>query len=753
MVKVLDFGLAKLTGPPESGPHGRPDVSQSPTITSPAMMTGIGTLLGTAAYMSPEQAKGRPADKRSDVWAFGCVLYEMLTGRGPFVGDDMSDTLANVLKREPDWAALPPDVPLAIRTLLQSCLLKDRRSRISDVAAALFVLNHHAAITPPAATSLPAPTQGPLWRRLAWPAAAVGIGALVAGAAVWWALRPVPLPLVVTAITTSGSAVLFRQGGDRDIAITPDGSRIVYRGDGQLLVRALNQLEPRALSGLGAPRGVFLSPDGQSIGFFDGNTIKKVSITGGPPATITSVDGPPRGATWGPDGSMIFATDAPATGLQRVADSGGAPTVLTASDRERGEADHRFPEFLPGGAAVLFTITSITGGLDNAQIAVLDLATGKYKRLLTGGSHAHSVPTGHLVYGVAGTLRAVAFDLARLEVLGTSQPVLEGVVTTFLGAADAAVAANGSLVFVPGAAGEGRQLVVSVDRQGRPSPLPGLPLDRYRDVRVSPEGQRLALATQDDLWIYSFARESMSKLTTDSAGGTSPLWTRDGQRVIFTSNRMGYPQLFSRTADSTGSDELFLERAKDSRDLHPLGWTADGQQFLLTDVPQAGSEIVEIATARPSASRTLISGVGTDSATLSPDGRWIAYQSAVFGRSEIYVEKYPELGGRQPISTAGGRLPLWSRDGRELFFSSLDARQMMVAQMRSGTALVAERPRVLFDFPMAAIQGGSRPYDLAPDGRFLIIRSGQADAAAGVAPHIVIVQNWFEELKRLVPVN
>ena len=279
--------------------------------------------------------------------------------------------------------------------------------------------------------------------------------------------------------------------------------------------------------------------------------------------------------------------------------------MLTTPDREQGQGDHRFPEFLPGGEAVLFTITSVTGRPDDAQIAVLDLRTGTYKTLLRG-SHAYYVPTGHLVYGFAGTLRAAPFALPSLEVEGASAPVREGVTTTFLGAVDAVVAANGSLAYVPGGAGTGgRQTVVSVDREGRPSLLPGIALDSYRDVRVSPDGKRLALATQDEIWIYDFERESLSRLTGDSASETSPLWTRDAERIVFTSNRAGYPELFSRRADGTGSDEPFLTRAKDLRDLRANGWSEDGARLLFTEVDTGPAAVGEIAIGDTSAARML----------------------------------------------------------------------------------------------------------------------------------------------------
>ena len=451
-VKVLDFGLAKAL---EASPG---DASASPTLSLAATQAGV--ILGTAAYMAPEQARGKPVDKRSDVWAFGCVLYEMLTGTRAFEGEDISDTLANMLKIDPDWQALPSDVPTQIMTLLRGCLEKDRRKRVADIAVALFVLDEVGRVPQLVRRSLGEDGSGPaegaessgqdpaqvhaevdaavsttrremarsMRRRVAFVgAAAACVTGAIAGAGVWWSMRPAPPRVVRTEVTTASAVALSLQGADRDIAITPDGSRVVYRGTNQLLVRALDQLEPDVLSGLSAPRGVFISPDGQWVGFNDGGTLKKVAITGGPPVTITPVDGPnPRGATWGPDGTIVFATNAPPTGLQRVSAAGGDPMVLTKPDRERGELDHVWPEFLPGGEAVLFTVTAVGGGLDNAQIAVLDLRTGTSKVLIRGGSHAHYVPTGHLVYGVAGTLRAVAFDLGRLEWPGLRRPCSRG---------------------------------------------------------------------------------------------------------------------------------------------------------------------------------------------------------------------------------------------------------------------------------------------------------------------------------------
>jgi len=754
-VKVLDFGLAKALDP---GPASI-DGSQSPTITSPAM-TRMGVIMGTAAYMSPEQARGKTVDKRSDIWAFGCVLYEMLTGRRAFEGEDISDTLANVLKIDPNWQALPAEVPAAIRALLRRCLDKDRRTRVADISTALFVFDEAAglrgAVQGPAEAQRYVRREVPRWRRVVPAAGALIVGGAIVGGAVWWSMRTAPPAVVRTAIATTESTALVTAGGERDVAITPDGSRIVYRGTNQLLVRVLNQIEPDVLGGLGAARNPFISSDGQWIGFADGQTLKKVAITGGPPGTIAPADGQLRGAAWGPDGTIIFATDFLETGLQRVSSAGGEPTVLTKPDRERGENDHLWPELLPGGRAVLFTIYPTTGGPGSAQVAALDLKTGASKVLVRGGSHAHYVPTGHLVYGVAGTLRAVPFDLERLEPIGTPAPVLEGVWTTPLGAANFGVAANGSLVYVAGLARPAfRNTIASVDRQGRVSPLPGVPPDLYRDVRVSPDGTRLALATRTDVSTYDFARAVLSRLTTDPAEDRSPLWTPNGQRIIFTSRRAGYWELFWRPADGTGTDERLLSRAKNLIYIHADGWSPDGSHVLFTEVSPASPinrcAIGQVPIERSSDVRVLVqSDFCNQFSALSPNRLWMAYQSNV-GREEIYVERYPELGSKQKISADGGVQPLWSRNGRELFFRGLDGRQMFVVPVQSGTTLVAGPPQVLFEAAMIVPTVGSRAYDLAPDGRFIVIRPAEEETGSGTAPSLILVQNWFEELKRLVP--
>ena len=763
-VKVLDFGLAKALEPASAASA---NVTASPTITSPAMMTDVGVILGTAAYMSPEQARGKAVDKRADIWAFGCVLYEMLTARRAFAGEEVSDTLASLLAREPDWALLPATVPPVLDTYLRRCLHKEPRQRIHDIADVRLALE---GAFEPAAGNAGSQGQDPayvhtqvdaavasvrrmLGRRLALVGAAtLVIGGASVGTAVWWTMRPASPRVLRTEVTTAGATALSISGFDRDLAITPDGSRVVYRSNNQLLVRALDQLEPYVLSGLGAPRGVFVSPDGQWVGFFDGTTMKRVALTGGPPLTITRIDGNgSRGATWGPDGTIVYATDTASTGLQRVSAAGGDPTVLTKPNRERGEADHLWPELLPGGQAVLFTISAATGALDNAQIAVSDLKTGTSKVLVRGGHHAHYVPTGHLVYGAGGTLRAVAFDRNRLEVAGTPVVVVEQVVTSVGGAVDAAVAANGTMVYVPGRGGPGAaRSLVWVDRMGREERVP-TPLRAYSFPRISPDGTRVALAVMDqeqDIWIWDFARERLTRFTFDPGADQYPLWSPDSRRLIFASTRAGGSNLFWQAADGTGA----VEQLTEGPNLRlPVAMTPDGTRIIIREVGQQ-DDLMLMPLQPPRRPQPLVqTKFGERNAEIAPDGRWLVYESNESGREEIYVRPFPDVsGGRWQVSTGGGRMPLWSRNGQELFYGSPDG-ALMGVRMEPGPSWRSSTPARILQRQFA-YSGFGRAFDIAPDGRrFLMIREGGGNEAA--PQNLVVVQNWLEELKRLVPPN
>jgi hypothetical protein len=452
----------------------------------------------------------------------------MLSGQLAFKGEDVSDTLAAILRAQPDWSALPLQTPAAIRRLICRCLEKNHKDRQRDIGdAAVDIREALTASSTDAATVAPSPSR--FWGLGRITPLAVGAVAVAAlgGAAVWLTMRPAPSRVTRTEIASPRAEWVLIDGVRRSVAITPDGTRVVYVGsNGVLFVRAMDRLEATPLSGLGTPSHPFLSPDGQWIGFFDGNaTLKKVAITGGPAVVLCPVgDGAPRGATWGADGTIIFAEQSPASGLWRVSAAGGTPALLTTPNRERGEADHLWPEFLPGANGVLFTITSATGSIDNAQVAVLDLRTGTHKILMRGGSHAHYLPTGHLVYGVGGTLRAVAFDLARLEPVGTPTSILPKVITTPFGAADFDVARDGTLVYVSSVSGA--QTVANtlawVDRQGREEPIKA-PVRAYASPRLSPDGTRVALSIEDqenDIWIWDFGRETLTRFTFGARGLT-----------------------------------------------------------------------------------------------------------------------------------------------------------------------------------------------------------------------------------------
>ena len=746
-VKVLDFGLAKAMEPAGTTSSS---VSMSPTITTPAM-TQAGMILGTAAYMSPEQAKGRTVDRRADVWAFGAVLFEMRSGHRVFAGEDISDTLANVLKTEPEWSRLPAAVSPRVRLALRACLQKDPKQRLADVQDVRLALEGAFETAAPR-TAAPAPP----WRRVALVgAAALVMGVALASVVAWSAMRALPAPVVRTEITTAGAVALSLQGVDRDLAVTPDGSRIVYRGVNQLLVRQLDQLTPTALTGLGAPRGVFISPDGQWVGFFDGQTaLKKAAITGGPPVTVVTVDGAPRGATWAPDGTIVFATGS-ATGLQRVSASGGDATVLTTPNRQGGEADHLWPEFLPGGQAVLFTITPSGGLLDNAQVAVLDLRTNMQTILVRGGHHAHYVPSGHLVYAAGGTLRAVAFDLARLAVVGTPAPVLEDVRTTGNGGVDAVVAGNGTLVYVQSDLASTQRSLVWVDRMGREEPI-SAPTRAYVNAQLSPDGTKVALDIRDqeqDVWIWDLARETLQRLSFDTGLNRGPVWSRDGQRVAFTRALDTAEEVYWQAADGSGVAEALTE--KSTVPMMPSDFSPDGT-MLLYKPTAAPVDIWMVPVAGPrTAGVALLNGPANESnPTVSPDGRWLAYQSDESGQNEIYVRPFPNVNtGRWQISTRGGTRAQWSPDGRELFFYvGAGARgTLMAVPVESGSAFRAGVPRMLFQGNYPAPNIGGRLYDVSRDGqRFLMIKGEDAES---VPRHLTVVQNWLEELKRLVPTN
>jgi serine/threonine-protein kinase len=783
-VKVLDFGLAKaLAGDAADTSPGAAALTNSPTITTPAM-TGIGVILGTAAYMSPEQAKGRAADKRSDIWAFGCVLYEMLAGKRAFEGEDVSDTLAAVLRGEPDWTALPVTTPAPIHRLLRRSLERDRRRRLADIADARLEIDEALTTLSAAEGATAQPAAAPRRRIIAAASVALGIGATAL--ITWVVMRPLPQaapqPVRFT-VAPAGTLPLEITTPFRDLALSPDGAHLVYvtgtsPADAELWVRAVDQLDGVQLRGLGpAPMSPFISPDGKWIGFATrsdpaNRNLMKVSMTGGPPIPLCPFKGAPQGASWGPNDTIVFATDDPSTGLLSVPAGGGEPKVLTTPDSKHGEVDHLFPSVLPGGQAVLFTITT-TSGLDNAQVAVLDLKTGHYKMLVRGGSAAEYVETGHLLYAAAGTLRAVRFDPVRLEVLSDPVPVLEQVMTKTTGAAEFSVSRHGALVYVPGRVpvrAVAQASLVWVDRQGHEEPL-GVPSRAYVALRLSPDanGTKLALkfrAHASGICVRGVTRPGpLTRLTSDPGVHRGGIWSPDGSRIAFSAERDGSENVYWQAADGTGAPDRLTDRAilvgSSSNVQVPTSFAPDGTRLLFTEIALSLPDalgVVNLTGDRQA--HLLLHGPQANgrNGEISPDGTWLAYESNESKQVEVYVRPFPNVdGGRSQVSIGGGTRPLWARSGRELFYyvgPPSGPGKIMAVSVQPGRTLTFGTPHIVVDGPYLAPQT-ARNYDLSPDGkRFLLIKDATPTPPSSSPPpasQLVVVLNWTEELKARVP--
>ena len=651
-VKVLDFGLAKAL---ETAPEGDP--SQSPTLTAAA--TQMGVIMGTAAYMSPEQARGKPVDKRSDVWAFGVVLLEMLTGRKVFVGEDVSMTLSNVLQREPDWSHLPSDMSPSLSVFLNRCLEKDRKQRVPDIAAMRLALEGAFETTVGVSSEQVVPSSPvAVWQRpVPLLLAGLVLSALTA-VGVWSVTRPAAPRVARFSIPLAADQTFG--AGRRAVTISPDGSQVVYIADGSLWLRPVDQLQAVQVRGTeeGAV-GPFFSADGQSVGFWaipPNNQLKRVAVTGGAPVTVADMAVPPLGASWGADELIVYGQP---DGIMQVPGAGGTPELLIPADE--GETMHG-PQMLPGGEWVLFTVRSTNQSWNEAQIVVQSVTTGARTVLIDGGRDGSYVPTGHLVYGLNNVLFAAPFDVDSREITGGSVPLVEGVsaVVEGGGAVQFSVSTNGSLVYLPGSAGGGDETLLTwLDRDGGEETIPAPPRT-YGRPRVSPDGTRVAVDITDgdsrDIWIWDLGREALTQFTFDEGQDNYALWTPDSTRLLFTSSREG-GGLFWKAADGTGP----VERLKDGL-ARPYAWTADSRLLFQQD-RDIGVLSVE---GEPGVEMLL------DAAepALSPDGRWLAYISNETGTPLIYVTPFPNVDdGLWNVSLDVGVNPVWSPDGRELFGS------------------------------------------------------------------------------------
>jgi serine/threonine-protein kinase len=744
-VKVLDFGLAKAL----AGDSPSSDISASPTLTAQATQAGI--VIGTAAYMSPEQARGKAVDKRTDIWAFGALLYEMLTGRRCFEGETVSDTLAAVLMTDPDWSALPAATPAAVRRVLKRCLDRNPKTRLHDIADARLEMDE--TVEPLVAPEPPAAAPATRRSRAAWVVAAV---LAAAGAAGWWRALSAGRPAlgIRTAFAVSmASGDVLAYDDTPLLALSRDGRRLVYaaerNGARQLFLRDFDEVEARPLERTSGARSPFFSPDGQWIGFFAEGKMMKVPARGGPAQTICDGVLSHRGAAWAEDDTIILSADYGA-GLSRVSARGGRLEPLTKPDAGKGERTHRWPDVLPGGEAVLFTIGSdkSPGNYDDAKIALLDLRTGRTRVLFEGGSMARYCPSGHLLYVHSRSLLAVRFDLARKELVGEPFPLQEKIAgDPSSGVGYFAVGLDGSLVFVPGGTVSADGKLLLTDRKGAVTEL-SLPQRPYIFPRFSPDGKRIAFsigsgrAADDDVWVYEIGSGALTRLTFSSSS-FCPVWSRDGQRVAYVSARARDEGIWARAADGSGTEEKIFG---DYTARMPSDWSLDGKTLIFThpstEVWLAALNSAETASARPD-TRARVFQPHASAGVYSPDDRWIAYAAPGSAGSvtEIFVQAADGSGGKWQLTTDGGYLPVWA--GNEIF--SLHGDQIRVTEIQTQPTFKAGLPRLLFEGQFELRTAPLRNYDVTRDGkRFVFVRGG-SDLGAR---EIDVVLHWARGLER-----
>ncbi len=736
-VKVLDFGLAKALNADSSSP----DLTRSPTITAAGTQAGV--IIGTAAYMSPEQARGRGVDKRADIWAFGAVLYEMLSGRRAFEGETVSDILAAVLRADIDWAALPAQTPPSVRRVLRRCLDRDPKTRFHDIADARLELDE--APEPGAAA---APTASAPERRLPW---LFGMAALALLAGVgWWRALPVASPRPVatrlSVVLPAGDRLPYDQ--EPNIALSRDGRQLVYvaerAGSPALYLRALDAAEARPIEGTSNATSPFFSPDGGWIGFFAEGKLKKVAVGGGLPIALADVS-TPRGGTWLEDGSIIFSPEYTA-GLQRIPSAGGKPEVLTRPDVSRGERTHRWPDALPGGADVLFTIglASSPSDYDGAEIAVLNVASRKVRKVFDGGSMPRYVPPGHLAFLRGDSVLVAPFDPERLGVTGAAEPVVEKVSGDLAGgSAYFATARNGTLVYARGVEAQDRALVL-VNRNGEAVDLPLSPRHLLAP-RFSPDGKRLAFSVgagtgrDDDVWTYDIAGGILARLTFGNSGLVA-VWAPDGKRIAYGSVRGGVEGIYVKSADGGGQEEA-LHILKASAET-PSAWSADGGTLAFLSLsPTVGIWLLPLGA--DSKAREFEPGALT--ARFSPDGRWIAYQVGIPG--DIFVRPTDGSPGKWQITTDRGSWPVWI--GNEIFFVREGGDILSVA-VETSPAFRAGAPRTVYQGKgRYDVRGVFALFDVSSDGqRFVLMKTSPRTDAAN---RLDVILNWPTELQRVAP--
>jgi len=753
-VKVLDFGLAAILQPTITG---LTDPADSPTLTMRA--TQVGAIMGTPGYMSPEQAMGKPADRRSDIWSFGVVLFEMLTGQHLFTGENVSRILADVIKGGTDFGKLPPATPIAVRHLLNRCLDPDVKMRLQAIGEARIAIANAGKGAEPAA----APSRS-RFGIAGWTAvAALALVAAAEGWGRWHSLPATEKPLVRLDVDLGPEVSLPAPENSplSTVALSPDGTRLVYvasssGGPLHLFIRRLDQSKGVELPDTNGAIGPFFSPDGQWIGFYANGKLDKISVQGG--AVVPLSDNPFAGGSWSEDGSIVAGSS---TGLIRIPSGGGAPKKLT--ELSKGEFAAVFPQVLPGGKAVLF-VSYATASADKASIEVVTLADGRRKTLVPKGTSARYLASangsGHLVYTSNETLFAVPFNLDRLETRGAAVPILDDVAYHSLyGGAQLDVARNGTLVYRKGG-GSAAQAVATVqwltpsaDGVAKKEPLrskPGI----YMSPRLSPDGTRLAMMVVEqgatDLWVYDLRRDVMTRLTSGGGAITPVTWSADSRYIFFGTLRSGI--LWTR-ADGA-SEPKPLTGSKTSQ--APWSITSDGR--LLSYSESMGRAQIwtvplqeingEMKAGKP---EQFLNSPSTDLfPSFSPDGKWLAYGSNATGTYQIFVQTFPGTGRRWQISNDGGMCPVWSPNGHDLLYQSGD-RIMAVAYTTKGANFAAEKPRVWLAKPGGLDSGFDREWDLAPDGKRVAVVTRAETAPSKPDHEVVMLLNFFDELRRRVP--
>jgi serine/threonine protein kinase len=759
-IKVLDFGLAKsVSGANETESTTSAVASNSPTLSLAATQAGV--ILGTAAYMSPEQAKGKTVDRRTDVFAFGCILFEMLTGQRTFGGEDVSDTLGAVLIREPDWTQLPPNVPSGIRNLLRLCLEKNpknRRGSASDVR-----LDLEAVLKEPVNSTRP------LVERRTHPLA-VFVAALtlsIIAAVVAWNLKPkTPSPPVVRFSFALPGDQAFTNTGRQLVAWAPDGSRFVYVANNRLYLKTLGETASRPIPGTQMDQGILnpvFSPDGQSLAFFAlaDKALKRISVGGGVPTTIGSIEAP-FGISWTAD-DEILAGQGP-KGIIRISAKGGrAQTIITVQANEVAHG----PQMLPDGDTVLFTLAEgAVRQWDKAQIVAQSLKSGERKVLLEGGHDARYLPTGYLIYTVANTLMVAPFDVKRPAITGSSVPVVEGVASSAnTGTTQFSVSSNGSLIYVPSTNKTSQSTLALVDRDGKAKPL-ALPPGGYAHPRISPSGRQIAFHTVDaktgqpderadqaNIWIYDLDGKISMRQLTFVGNNLFPIWSPDGERVLFQSDREGDLGLFMQRADGTGQAERVTKPDSEFYSHVPDSWHRDGDTFLFTKGKGSDASVWTYSLRDKKETLFADAPLWQQDSSFSRDGHWVTYMTEEKGRN-VVVEPFPKTGAKFQIKDSATH-PVWSPDGKELFFmSNMTNGQLFAVGIRTQPSFAFGNPVALPIQDFVQSGGSWRNYDIMPDGKqFILVLPSTNTPQVSRSGEIQVVLNWLDELKPRVPVK